>query len=222
MSLLKKLSKKRSRQGLYEFLNIEFALIPPQSKVLTVGSGGEINKLLYQYSSNIGFSVVSLDVDPSRHPDLTGDVCTFVFSPATFDIVVICEVLEHVHSPHLAIQNLFLALKSGGKLILSTPFILPIHEAPRDYYRYTKYGLEFLLRDFTNVKVDSRNSYFEAIDVLWMRTAQSHSKGLKILSFFAVPVVYFIYRPFTLLFSKLTKSDEMTTGYTVKALKPND
>lgn len=222
VEILKKLSKRRSRQGLYEFLTKEFSNIQVQHNVLTVGSGGEINKLLYQHASKTGFVVQSLDVDPARNPDMIGDVCTIEFKPASFDVIVICEVLEHVHSPHQAIQNLFNALKPGGKIILSTPFILPIHEAPRDYYRYTKYGLEFLLKDFSDVKIEPRNSYFEAIDVLWMRTAQSTKRRAKLFSFIAVPIVYFVYRPFTLLLSKLVNSDEMTTGYTVTATRPTD
>lgn len=35
-------------------------------------------------------------------------------------------------------------LKEGGKLILSVPHLSAIHEAPHDYYRYTRWGLESL------------------------------------------------------------------------------
>jgi SAM-dependent methyltransferase len=222
VNLIKKLSKRRSRQGLYEFLEREFINIRADAKVLTVGSGGKINQILYKFASINRFDVVSLDIDSARNPDIIGDVCTYQLDPESFDTVVICEVLEHVHSPHIALKNLFNALKPGGNIILSTPFMLPIHEAPRDYFRYTRYGLEFLLKDFENVIITTRNSYFEAIDVLWMRTAQSSSYNTRALSYIAVPIVYFIYRPFTLFYSLIANNDDMTTGYTVTATKAMD
>jgi hypothetical protein len=33
-------------------------------------------------------------------------------------------------------------LKPAGKIILGVPFLYWIHEAPHDYYRYTKFALE--------------------------------------------------------------------------------
>lgn len=132
---LHRLSKIRSRQGLYEFLKIQFGSIQSDQKVLTIGSGGEINKLLYQYAESTGFEVISFDLDSNRSPDLVGDICTYDFGNQKFDVIAICEVLEHVHSPHLAVDQLFNVLNPGGKLILTTPFMLPIHEAPIDYYR---------------------------------------------------------------------------------------
>jgi SAM-dependent methyltransferase len=215
-----KLSKIRSRQGLYPFLEMEFSQIPENAVVLTIGSGGVINELLYSYSENNSFNVNSFDIDQGRKPDIVGDICTHEFDSNYFDYIVICEVLEHVHSPHLAISNLFKTLKPGGKLILTTPFTLPIHEAPRDYYRYTKYGLEFLLREFSEVKVMARNSYFEAIDVLWLRTIQSENKRTRMFGLLAVPFVFLIHRPFTLLFKAVADSEELTTGYNATAYRP--
>jgi hypothetical protein len=37
-------------------------------------------------------------------------------------------------------------LAPGGKLILTVPFIWHIHEEPRDFFRYSRYGLEYLLK----------------------------------------------------------------------------
>src|SRR5690606_24697004 len=149
-----------------------------------------------------------------------GDICTFDFGSEKFDVIAICEVLEHVHSPHLAINQLFNVLNPGGKLILTTPFMLPIHEAPIDYYRYTKYGLAFLLRDFDQVTIEERNSYFEAIDVLWMRVYNIEHKYSKRLARIVIPTVYYLKRPFTKLLDFFVKNNGMTTGYTVTAIKP--
>ena len=214
-----KMSKAMSRKELYEFLSKEFALIPKESNVLNIGSGGQVNKLLDVFASDKRLNVISFDIDEKRHPDLVGDICTFDFHDQTFDVVIMSEVLEHVYLPHLAINNIYSTLKSNGKLILSTPFILPMHDRPYDYYRYTRYGLEFLLRDFKNIQIIERNSYFEAIDVLWIRLWQTQVKSARIASYFIIPFIFYLKRPFTILLSKLISTDAMSTGYVVTAVK---
>jgi SAM-dependent methyltransferase len=216
---LTRLSKKRSRQGLYEFLEVEFGLIKAGSNVLTVGSGGDINKLLGRFSQEKNFQIISFDIDPKRYPDVVGDICTHDFKEKEFDVVVICEVLEHLHSPHLGLDNIYKILTERGKIILTTPFILPLHDRPYDYYRFTKYGLEFLLRKFSNVQIKERNTYFEAIDVLWVRLLQTNLKSSLIASYIIIPFIYFLKRPFTKLLSMTIRTDAMTTGYVVTAEK---
>lgn len=219
-TFLTRLSKGRSRQGLYEFLGLEFSRFNAGDKVLTIGSGGEINRLLYQYAEKNSFVITSFDIDNHRQPDIQGDICSYDFGDTTFDHVVICEVLEHVHSPHLAIRNIFKILKSGGHLILTTPFLLPIHEAPFDYYRFTKYGLMHLLQDFEQITIKERNNYFEAIDVLYMRILQTNHPRTRFVSWIVLPWVYYIGRIRSKLLYKLLPVDELTTGYNVTAVKP--
>jgi hypothetical protein len=38
-------------------------------------------------------------------------------------------------------------LKPDGRIIVSVPFLFPVHDAPHDYWRFTKYALEYLFRD---------------------------------------------------------------------------
>lgn len=216
---LLKLSKIRSRQGLYEFLNAQFAGIENGSKVLTIGSGGEINNLLYRFAKLNDFDVTSFDIDPERKPDILGDLCNYKFDQS-FDVIVCCEVLEHLHSPHLGVETIFNALVPAGKLILTTPFMLPLHDRPYDYFRFTKYGLAYLLKEFEEVNIKERNSYFESIDVLWVRTLNIGTKRAESVATILIPLVFFLKRPFTKLLDKLLPTDAMTTGYVVTSYKP--
>lgn len=211
-------SKFASRRGLYEFLEEQFGLIPNGSRILSVGSGGQVNALLEARTRERGVAIVQFDIDEDRAPDIVGDICTFALNPEEFDVVVISEVLEHLHSPQLALDNIRAALRAGGRLILSTPFALPIHEAPNDYYRYTRYGLAFLLREFRDVVITARNSYFEAIDVLWLRLIQSDSRRAQWLMLIVLPWMV-IKWPLTKLLSLLIRTDQLTTGYVVTARK---
>jgi hypothetical protein len=49
-------SKQLSRQWLYEWLSVEFERIGKDSYVLTVGAGGEVNKMLGGYADRNRFS----------------------------------------------------------------------------------------------------------------------------------------------------------------------
>jgi SAM-dependent methyltransferase len=66
---------------------------------------------------------------------------------ATADTVLCTSVLEHLERPDQALREMYRILKPGGHLILSVPFLWHLHEAPRDFYRFTTFGLSFLLQD---------------------------------------------------------------------------
>jgi SAM-dependent methyltransferase len=218
MRSIVRLSKRLSRKGLYEFLAREFSSIKAGEKVLTVGAGGEVGELLAEYSRRQKFAVTSFDIDEKYEPDILGDICSFDFGDRSYDVIVFSEVLEHVHFPHLAIENIHRLLSDQGRLILTVPFIFPIHERPRDYFRYTRYGLEFLLRDFKDVRIRERNSWAEAINALSVRLVVDKNRASQIIAPLFV-LAAFVKLPFVLLLGKLVQTDLMTTGYVVTASK---
>lgn len=63
----------------------------------------------------------------------------------TADTILCTAVLEHLERPGEAIREMYRILRPGGYVILSSPLFWHLHEEPRDFYRYTKYGLEYLL-----------------------------------------------------------------------------
>lgn len=213
-----RLSKLISRKGLYEFLGREFAGIGAGREVLTVGAGGEVGALLSEHARRNAFSVTSFDIDERYAPDILGDICAHDFGARTFDVIVLSEVLEHVPSPHLAIANIRAALREGGRLILTVPFLFPIHERPHDYYRYTRYGLEYLLREFREVSIGERNSWAEAINALAPRMVVDKNRRARLIAPLFV-FAAFAKLPFVLLLGKLVRTDLMTTGYVVTASK---
>lgn len=213
------LTKKLSRKNLYEFISEELSKIPTGAIILNIGSGGEIGHLLKQHSINQKFEVVSLDIDSHRQPDIIGDICISMFKDESFDFIIILEVLEHVHDPRLALENIRESLKNGGKLIMSTPFMLPMHDRPHDYFRYTRHGLELLLKKYHNVEIRERNTYLEAIDVIWVRLWQTNERSAKLLCYLIIPLIYFIKKPITDVLNLIIKTDAMTTGYITTAIK---
>ena len=53
-------------------------------------------------------------------------------------------MLEHLEEPEAAVRECARILKAGGIAIYSVPFIWHLHEEPRDFFRYSRYGLKHL------------------------------------------------------------------------------
>ena len=62
--------------------------------------------------------------------------------PATFDIVLSTQVLEHAASPEVYLAECCRLLKPGGRLICTTHGTYEDHGCPDDYHRWTAQGLE--------------------------------------------------------------------------------
>jgi SAM-dependent methyltransferase len=71
-----------------------------------------------------------------------------------FDIILAEQVLEHLPNPRAALQNAHAMLHPGGLLVVTTPFLIRIHEYPIDCSRWTPLGLRHLLNEcgFPNVE----------------------------------------------------------------------
>ena len=55
--------------------------------------------------------------------------------------MLLLDVLEHLPDPHIAIREAWRVLGYDGKLILKVPCLYPLHDAPRDFQRWTTFGL---------------------------------------------------------------------------------
>ena len=220
---LRKLSKNISRKNLTKYIDQYIKIIDDENdglsklKVLNIGSGGDIEKYLIEKFK----FVKSIDIDQSRNPDQVIDICNkkelekLTFRP---DLICIFEVLEHTENPVSAVSNIFTILDNGGYVLFSSPFIFHIHDEPYDFYRFTKYGLKHLFRDFAKVEILSRNGWFETILVLFMRLRLEKSLVGKIIGNSFI-FLYYLLTPVTWFLQKTITSDKMTTGYFLYAKK---
>jgi SAM-dependent methyltransferase len=90
------------------------------------------------------------------------DLCAPLDGHERFDVVICEQVLEHVVDPNKAAENLRGLCAPGGHVIVSTPFLIRVHELPRyamgDYWRFTPRGLRTLL-ERAGLTVDSVDSW---------------------------------------------------------------
>ncbi|TWT34569.1 class I SAM-dependent methyltransferase [Blastopirellula retiformator] len=77
--------------------------------------------------------------------DIVADAYNTTLPDEFADTVVSLAVLEHLEDPGGAITEMARLLKPSGYLILTAPMFWHEHEAPRDFFRYTQYGLKHLL-----------------------------------------------------------------------------
>lgn len=74
-------------------------------------------------------------------PDIFADASSLPLADNSVDTVVLLAVAEHLRYPQAALSEISRVLRSNGKLLLTMPFLYPVHDAPNDYQRYTIYGL---------------------------------------------------------------------------------
>jgi len=112
------------------------------------------------YKLNLGSgadSVVDnfLNVDYSnlRGVSLRADVHHLPFLGKSIDAVQCMQLIEHVKNPELMIREIYDALKPGGEIFLTAPFMYPYHEAPIDLNRWSEEGLRSLMKEFSSIQV---------------------------------------------------------------------
>jgi SAM-dependent methyltransferase len=119
------------------------------------------------------------------------------------DTILMSAVLEHLERPGDALSECYRLLKPGGHLILTAPFIWPIHEAPRDFFRYSPYGLQYLLEaaGFEVVEVQPYAGAWTTLALEISYALRKHRRGP------ATPLVSLTCRALQKLLSSLDRVD---------------
>jgi SAM-dependent methyltransferase len=87
-------------------------------------------------------------VDHLDYPDF--DVLRNPSEPESYQTVLADMVIEHVHDPTLAVENIRKMLIPGGWAVITSAFIFPIHTdstGSGDYFRFSEQGLRELFRN---------------------------------------------------------------------------
>lgn len=183
-----------------KFLEAALKSIGKKEKLLDLGCGNKPYKTLYAQYCNAS---VGIDVPSTLHQknniDMIYDGEKIPFDNETFDIVLSTEVLEHVCEPKDFLKEIHRVLKPNGTAIITVPFLVPLHEIPYDYYRYTFYGLQYLLSQ-TNFNIVSIQTFAEYFGVLISFGVQIQLKFWNIVSKKTrIQPVYSKYNPFIFL-----------------------
>ena len=151
------------------------------------------------------------------------DIVADITAPLPFpdghaDMVVAFQVLEHLPEPARFLAECHRVLAAEGTLILAVPFMWQVHDAPRDFYRFTRYGLAYLLEQAGFVEIDIReNSGFWQ---MWVLKFNYYSRR------FARGPIQYLFAPFWLLaqaiapvLDRIDRYPQETVSYVASARK---
>jgi 2-polyprenyl-3-methyl-5-hydroxy-6-metoxy-1,4-benzoquinol methylase len=162
----------------------------PQTRWLDIGCGTGV--LMEQYSRITPDRKIGLEMDAgsvqrgkAKGLDIrqTVDPANFQYSAfGQFDLITLCDVIEHIERDDLAVAGVYEALNPGGAALVTVP-ALPslwsVHDIRNHHFRrYVKHHLLHLFpRDRWNVL---RITYFSTflLPMIWtVRTARKLAKG---------------------------------------------
>lgn len=80
--------------------------------------------------------------------DFSADLnCGIPLRAGVVDTILATDVLEHIYKPHILFAEMFRVLRPGGVALMNMPFLYWVHEAPHDFYRYTRFTVERMAKD---------------------------------------------------------------------------
>ena len=115
--------------------------LPTASLFLDLGSG-------IKSDSDLHTNAVYLEAVHFRTVDVVSTCPRLPFREGIFNVVISQAVFEHLPSPSNIAREILRVLKPGGKVLIDTAFMQPLHGDPNHYYNMTMEGLRLVLRDF--------------------------------------------------------------------------
>ncbi len=100
---------------------------------------------------------IAVDVTASALVDVVARGEALPLRDGQVDVVICTQVLEYMHDPQLAVEEMYRVLKPGGTLLLTVPAIFP-RDADHDCWRFMPESLRYLLRRFSKVEIEAEGS----------------------------------------------------------------
>ena len=186
-------------------------------KLVDIGCG---NKPYVNYFKHVD-KYIGVDV-ANNGTDIIANAKSLPIKSDSIDVVLCNQVIEHDSEPDKIIAEIHRILKEGGVLILSAPQMGRLQGDPNDYYRYTKWGLKYLLEQNGMLKIEiieSHGGIFRAIGShlnFFIIDYFGKNKSLKsILRYTIININNFIFS----FLDKLIIWEKDTLGYNIIAKK---
>jgi SAM-dependent methyltransferase len=149
------------------------------------------------------------------------DLGALPFGDGVFDAVLHIVTIEHLREPGRALAEMARTLKAGGRLLVAAPHEWEVHQAPHDYFRYTRYGLEYLLdgAGLEAIEIRPAGGYFRLLARRLLNGLQFFTGGIRWLGF--IPAAILLVPPALILplLDGLDREKNFTVGYLCWAKK---
>jgi len=203
----------------------QFALSLPTSVVVLDAGAGE-SRFRGQFSRQRYVALDNRQGDTAwdySRLDIIGDLLNLPLGEGSCDALLNVVVLEHTPDPKRVLQELYRVLRPGGRMLIAVPLIWEIHQAPHDYFRFTRYGLERLL-SATGFKIASLvpvGGYFWLLARYSFYFLRFWRFGLRALCLpFLAPLFGFLIPLLCYYLHSFDRTEIYTQLYICEALKP--
>jgi SAM-dependent methyltransferase len=153
--------------------------------------------------------------------DVLADLTALPFRAGAFHAAINVVTLEHLREPGRALAEIGRTLDPGGRLLLAAPHEWEVHQAPHDYFRYTCYGLQYLLEQagFEAIDIRAAGGYFRLVARRLLNGLQFFTGGVRWLGF--LPAAILLVPPALILpfLDALDRERNFTAGYICTARK---
>lgn len=163
------------RGPILQFMLERSRTIAQHARVLDVGAGDAPYAELFAHTDYVTLDWESSPHEGARTAAVSASADAIPLPDASFDVVVLTQVLEHVRRPAVVIAEIARVLAPGGRLLATVPFVWELHEEPHDYWRFTPYALAALLDDanLEVVEIAPRSDSLSALAQLMTNVAWS-------------------------------------------------
>lgn len=105
--------------------------------VLDIGGEKKDNRSKFVPPLSRVKSWTSVNIDADTGADIIAPAERIPLDDGCADWVIMTELLEHVPDPPAVLKEASRLLKSGGKILITMPFLYQVHGDPHDYARWT-------------------------------------------------------------------------------------
>ena len=194
--------------------------LPEGARVLDAGAGeGQYaHHFARQRYCGVDLAVGDAAWDYGRL-DAVADLAALPFRDGAFDAALHIVTMEHLREPGCALAEIARTLAPGAILLVAAPHEWEVHQAPHDYFRYTRYGLAYLLEKsgYEILEMRPAGGYFRLLARRLLNGLQFFTGGARRVWF--IPAAMLVVPPALILpfLDFLDRDRNFTLGYICKA-----
>jgi SAM-dependent methyltransferase len=113
-------------------------------------------------------NVIEAEAAVFRNTDVIADAHLLPFGNGVFDAVIAMNAFEHYRDPKIVAAELYRVLRPGGRILIRTAFLQPLHEKPWHFYNCTRYGLEEWFKAFETESLYVSNNFSPGHSLSWL------------------------------------------------------